>query len=111
MTEPETLESAIRDARWYHRLAGDYLDRAERLLSGPRADDAVQVPARPAERPWIACAERLPPRGTPVETKVDDEHGVRNEQLLMLHDSPGSKLWFFPDGRMCVYYTPTHWRE
>ena len=34
--------------------------------------------------------------------------GVRNEAPLKLHDR--GRLWFFPDGSMYVYYTPTHWR-
>lgn len=55
---------------------------------------------------WIPTAERLPEPGVVVETKIDDEHGVRNEQTLKRDGS----LWFIPDGRMYVYYRPTHWR-
>jgi membrane protein implicated in regulation of membrane protease activity len=29
---------------------------------------------------------------------------------LKLHATPGSRLWFFPDGSIYVYYEPTHWR-
>lgn len=58
---------------------------------------------------WIACRDRLPDRGVVVMTKIDDAKGCRNEHPLKLHDSPGSGLWFFPDGSMYVYYTPTHW--
>ena len=29
--------------------------------------------------------------------------------MLELHDR--GRLWFFPDGSMYVYYTPTHWRD
>jgi hypothetical protein len=46
------------------------------------------------------------PEGTIVETKMDDERGCRNEQPLRR----SGRLWFFPDGSMYVYYTPTHWR-
>ena len=54
---------------------------------------------------WIRCENANPPDGVPVHTKVDDREGVRNEQVLKNH----GRLWFFPDGSMYVYYTPTHW--
>lgn len=47
------------------------------------------------------------PEGVTVQTKVDDARGIRNIQPL--RRSGG--LWFFPDGKMYVYYEPTHWRE
>ena len=47
------------------------------------------------------------PNGRVVETKIDDAKGLRNEQPLKRQGN----LWFFPDGSMYVYYTPTHWRE
>lgn len=55
---------------------------------------------------WIACKDVLPPIGEAVMTKIDDEHGKRNECLLRRMD----RLWFHADGRMYVYYTPTHWK-
>lgn len=55
---------------------------------------------------WTACADRLPDDGLVVLTKIDDTKGARNEQLLKRRGN----LWFFPDGSMYVYYTPTHWR-
>jgi hypothetical protein len=55
---------------------------------------------------WIRCSEKLPPEGVTVETKIDDEHGVRNEQPMRRR----GRLWFFTDDSMYVYYTPTHWR-
>jgi len=42
-----------------------------------------------------------------VETKIDDANGERNKQDLKLQGT----LWWHPDGKMYVYYTPTHWRE
>ena len=42
-----------------------------------------------------------------VLTKIDDEKGVRNVQELKRLRN----LWFFPDGSMYVYYTPTHWNQ
>lgn len=48
----------------------------------------------------------LPPEGLPVNTKIHDATGCRNEQSLKRQ----GRLWFFPDGSMYVYYTPTHWR-
>ena len=47
----------------------------------------------------------LPPERVVVKTKIDDDKGIRNEQLLVR----SGKLWFFPEGDMYVYYTPTHW--
>lgn len=46
------------------------------------------------------------PDGVAVQTKIDDRHGVRNEQMLIRK----GKLWWFPNGGMYVYYTPTHWK-
>ena len=56
---------------------------------------------------WIPTSEELPPENQIVDTKVDDEKGVRNEQQL-LHSH---NLWFLPDKSMYVYYTPTHWKH
>lgn len=50
---------------------------------------------------------KLAPANEIVETKIDDEHGARNQALLKRQGS----LWFFADGSMYVYYTPTHWRR
>lgn len=47
------------------------------------------------------------PEDTVVETKIDDERGVRNQTHLVRQRN----LWFFPDKSMYVYYAPTHWRE
>lgn len=59
---------------------------------------------------WISTKDLLPPRGKVVETKIDDASGPRNQQTLKRGGENGC-LWFFPDGNMYVYYTPTHWRE
>ena len=56
---------------------------------------------------WNKTAEKLPPEGIIVETKIDDEKGCRNKGQLYRQGS----LWFLLDGSMYVYYTPTHWRE
>lgn len=56
---------------------------------------------------WYQTLYRLPPEGIVVETKIDDEYGCRNESRLYRKGN----LWFFPDGSMYVYYTPTHWRH
>lgn len=55
---------------------------------------------------WMLVADRLPPAGIVVETKIDDGHGVRNEQPLIYK----SGLWWFTDMSMYLYYVPTHWR-
>lgn len=56
---------------------------------------------------WIRTSEKLPPEEQVVETKIDDRKGCRNVQKLKRRKN----LWFFADGIMYVYYTPTHWRE
>jgi hypothetical protein len=56
---------------------------------------------------WIEVSQVLPKNGVVVETKIDDFRGCRNETTLKRQGN----LWFFPDGSMYVYYTPTHWRE
>ena len=55
---------------------------------------------------WKRVSEELPPERVPVETKIDDGKGCRNVQVLMRIKN----LWFFRDGSMYVYYTPTNWR-
>lgn len=54
---------------------------------------------------WIATVDQLPGEGIVVDTKFDDAKGLRNEQPLKRLGN----LWFFEDGSMYVYYTPTHW--
>lgn len=58
------------------------------------------------ETRWIPCHCELPPDGVTVETKIDDFGGCRRVQPLKRRGN----LWFFDDGSMYVYYTPTHWR-
>lgn len=55
---------------------------------------------------WMSTMDSLPPVGVVVDTKIDDENGIRNEQKLKRNGS----LWWHPDGSAYVYYTPTHWR-
>lgn len=55
---------------------------------------------------WHKTSVSLPQEGLIVETKIDDEHGCRNQRYL----KRSGNLWFFPDDSMYVYYTPTHWR-
>jgi hypothetical protein len=45
------------------------------------------------------------PEDTVIETKIDDEKGVRNQQTLRRVRN----LWWFPDMSMYCYYRPTHW--
>lgn len=55
---------------------------------------------------WYITRSILPPENLVVETKIDDERGCRNQKKLKRIGN----LWYFPDGSMYVYYTPTHWR-
>ncbi len=57
---------------------------------------------------WKRVSNELPPEGVVVKTKIHDVQGTRNEQSLKL--GPNG-LWFVPDGKMYVYYEPTHWSE
>lgn len=57
---------------------------------------------------WVEVRpDTLPPDGLVVDTKIDDARGCRNEWPL----KRSGRLWFYPDGSMYVYYTPTHWRR
>jgi hypothetical protein len=56
---------------------------------------------------WISIKKSLPPENRIVNTKIDDELGTRNERELKRQ----GRLWFYPDGSMYVYYTPTHWYD
>lgn len=55
---------------------------------------------------WIKVSSKLPVEGMVVETKISDDKGERNQKELIRKGN----LWFLPDMRMYVYYTPTHWR-
>jgi hypothetical protein len=47
------------------------------------------------------------PEGVMVETKIDDQYGIRNVQPMIRQ----GRLWFTEPGGMYVYYMPTHWRK
>ena len=47
------------------------------------------------------------PEGKAVLTRINDQHGIRNEAKLVRQ----GRLWFFPDFTMYVYYAPTEWKE
>lgn len=49
----------------------------------------------------------LAPAEETVWTKIHDDDGERNIAQLKRQGN----LWFFPDGSMYVYYTPTHWHR
>jgi hypothetical protein len=55
---------------------------------------------------WISIKEKLPPEKEPVLTRIDDDKGIRNEQVLIRQKN----LWFYDDMTMYVYYEPTHWQ-
>ena len=68
----------------------------------------LQVLACPVE--GVEMSEWQPiasaPEGVVINTMIADELGVRNETTLKKRGN----LWWFADGSMYVYYTPTHWR-
>jgi hypothetical protein len=47
------------------------------------------------------------PKSEILNTMIADKDGVRNQQKLIFD----GKLWWYPDGSMYVYYTPTHWER
>jgi len=51
---------------------------------------------------WFHTETQKPNKGDVVQTM---DSGGRVQDLL--YDGP---LWFFPDGSMHVYYTPTFWK-
>ena len=53
---------------------------------------------------YFKITDKNPPQDILIHTKIDDEHGERNEQIMKLQNN----LWFTKDG-MYVYYKPTHW--
>lgn len=57
------------------------------------------------ERAWHSVV--VAPHNEVVETKIDDQNGVRNVRTLKRMGN----LWWFPDGSMYCYYRPTHWRH
>ena len=46
------------------------------------------------------------PEGIAVLTKIDDEDGERNVQMLIRKGN----LFYHCDMSMYVYYAPTHWK-
>lgn len=52
------------------------------------------------------------PLNVAIDTVILDKYGARNFQALVQKvREPGCRpLWWFEDGSMYVYYTPTHWR-
>lgn len=46
-----------------------------------------------SETEWISVKEMLPPEHIPVETKIDDENGKRNNCILMRYKN----LWINPE--------------
>lgn len=55
---------------------------------------------------WKKTINELPEEHVVVETKISDAKGERAHKKL----KRDGNLWFLPDGSMCVYYVPTHWR-
>ena len=45
------------------------------------------------------------PEGKKLLTKIDDELGERNVQIMIRN----GRLWWLEGRSMYVYYTPTHW--
>ena len=55
---------------------------------------------------WNNIKQVSPPLKKEILTKISDEHGDRNEQVLRFDGSN----WWSSDGTY-VWYTPTHWKN
>lgn len=55
---------------------------------------------------WIKVAEKNPPEGIAVKTKIHDNKYERNVAILIFCNN----LWCLSDMSMYVYYQPTHWK-
>ncbi len=56
---------------------------------------------------WTSFRFKKPPENILIDTKIDDQHGVRNEQQLIRIGN----LYFLEDRSIYVFYTPTHWKH
>lgn len=54
---------------------------------------------------WNKTIDKLPIEGLCVNTKIEDEKGIRNECKIIFEKI----MWWLIDRSMYVYYTPTHW--
>ena len=55
---------------------------------------------------WNRTQYRQPENDTIVEVKIDDEQSDRMHGKLRYRD----QMWWTRDGKMYVYYVPTHWK-
>ena len=76
-----------------------------RLIEGPIHADRVTDKVEAVDG-WHDLKSEAAPHDIPLDTKIHDQHGVRNEAQLV-HKG---QLWFLPDLSMYVYYKPTHWK-
>jgi hypothetical protein len=54
---------------------------------------------------WYNTQSSIVPENVILNTKINDNNGVRNEQKLIKIGN----LWWTTDKQMYVYYRPTHW--
>lgn len=75
------------------------MNKLQKLPGEPEYLDGIKT------ENWIPTSQEQPPQGIVVMTKIDDASGSRNVQCL----KRDGRLYFTHDGKMYVYYTPTHW--
>lgn len=104
-------EQARTDSLFLTGSTGLLGNREKLMLEAAEALTAERALRQQAEqevamlmRPWQTIDSA--PENTVVLTKIHDAQGERNEQPLKRQ----GRLWWFADGSMYVYYTPTHWR-
>lgn len=79
------------------KVSEDINDAATRLLA------RIEAKERYAMSEWHLVDKLLPKQGEVVDTLSDT--GIQQHLKLV------GRLWFFPDGKMYVYYTPKFWSK
>lgn len=55
---------------------------------------------------WKRISEQNPPKNRVIWTKIIDKNGTERMEQELVWDGI---LWWIPNKKMYVYYTPTHW--
>lgn len=96
----ESCKELARHIIKFYNEAFKLIAKTAELIAG-----CVDGTAQALEKIWIKVSDELPPEGVLVETKIDDESGVRNFTLL----TRKGNLYYLDNGTY-TYYAPTHWR-
>lgn len=103
-TDMESFAESCKEIASQITTSFKKLTEALAKIAEPIAGD-VDGTAQALDKIWIKVSDGLPPEGVLVETKIEDESGVRNHTLL----TRKGNLYYLDNGTY-TYYTPTHWR-